>query len=268
MIKKILIGVAVLLVIVAGGVYFLYSNLGGIIKAAIENYGTQATQSDVKVSNVKLSLTSGEGAISGLSIANPKGYSASNAFSLGLVSLKVDPSSATKNPVVIKEIVIDAPQIAYEMGGQGGSNLQTIQNNVNAFAKKMGAGGSSQPAAGSKEPEKKLIIEHLVVRNGQIAASHAQLKGQQIKVGLPAITMNNIGKAKGGATPAEVANEVIGAISAQAQKVATAEVQKLLKDQLGSAAKDALGGALGGGSSGGGSSGGGAGDQLRGLIGR
>src|SRR5690242_5030660 len=205
MIKKILIGVAVLLVVVAGGVYYLYSNLGGIIKAAIENYGTQATQSQVKVSDVKLSLTSGEGAISGLSIANPKGYSAGNAFALGLVSLKLDPSSATKNPVVIKEIVIDAPQIAYEMG-QGGSNLQTIQSNVNEFAKKMGGGGTAQqPAAGSKEPEKKLIIEHLTVRNGQIAASHAQLKGQQVKVGLPAITMNNIGKAKGGATPAEVA---------------------------------------------------------------
>lgn len=268
MIKKILIGVAVLLVIVAGGAYYLYSNLGGIIKAAIENYGTQATQSQVKVSDVKLSLTSGEGAISGLSIANPKGYSAGNAFALGLVSLKVDPSSATKNPVVIKEIVIDAPQIAYEMG-QSGSNLQTIQSNVNEFAKKMSGGTTQQPAAGSKEPEKKLIIEHLTVRNGQIAASHAQLKGQQVKVGLPAITMNNIGKAKGGATPAEVANEVIGAISAQAQKVATSEVQKLLKDQLGGAAKDALGGALGGASSGsGGSSGGGVGDQLRGVIGR
>jgi uncharacterized protein involved in outer membrane biogenesis len=261
-IKKILIGVAVLLVILAGGAYYLYSNLGGIIKAAIENYGSQATQSQVKINDVKLSLTSGEGAISGLTIANPKGYSAANAFALGLVSLKVDPASATKNPVVIKEIIIDKPQISYEMGAQGGSNLQTIQNNVNAFAKKMGGGDATakQPDTASKEPERKLIIESLSVRNGQIAASHAALKGEKISVGLPTISLTNIGKAKGGATPAEVANEVIGAISAQAQKVATLELQKKLKDQLGGAAKDALGGAGGAAS--------GAGDQLRGLIGR
>ena len=263
MIKKILIGVVVLLVIAAGGAYYLYSNLGSIIKAAIENYGSQATQSQVKVNDVKLSLTSGEGAISGLSIANPKGFSAANAFALGLVSLKVDPASATKNPVVIKEIIIDKPQIAYEMAAQGGSNLQTIQNNVNAFAKKMGGGGDTpakQPDAASKEPERKLIIESLSVRNGQIAASHAALKGEKISVALPTINLTNIGKAKGGATPAEVANEVISAISQQAQKVATSELQKKLKDQLGGAAKDALGGA--------GGAAGGAGDQLRGLIGR
>lgn len=261
MIKKILIAVAVLLVIVVAGVYFLWSNIGGIIKTALQDYGSQATQSEVKVSNVKLSLTSGEGSISGISIANPKGYSASNAFMLGLVSVKLDTSTVTKNPVVIKEIVIDAPQVNYEMGADGGSNLQTIQKNVNAYAAKMGGGGSGapqQPAAGAKEPERKLIIENLYVRNGQISASHAALKGQQVKSGLPTIHLTNIGKAKGGASPAEVANEVIGAISQQAAKVAAADLGKTL---------ESLKGSLGGVTGAGGSSGG-VGDQLRGLMGR
>jgi hypothetical protein len=255
-IKKILIGVAVLLVIVAGGAYFLLSNLDGLIKTALEDYGSQATQAPVKVNSVKLSLTSGEGGISGISIGNPKGYSASNAFALGLVSLKLDTGSVTKNPVVIKEIVIDKPQVTYEMG-PGGSNLQTIQSNVNAFAKKMGGGGSGtpaqQPATGSKEPERKLIIENLYVRNGQIAASHAALQGQQVNAGLPTIHLTNIGKSKGGATPAEVANEVIGAISQQAAKVAAADLGKTL-DSL----KGQLGGANAGGAVG----------DLRGVLGR
>ena len=43
----------------------------------------------------------------------------------------------------IKEVIIAAPQITYELGG-GGSNIQTIQNNVQAFAKSMGAGGGGQ----------------------------------------------------------------------------------------------------------------------------
>jgi hypothetical protein len=259
-IKKILIGVAVLLVIVVAGAYFLWSNIGGIIKTALENYGSQATQSEVKVSNVKLSLTSGEGSISGISIANPKGYSAGNAFMLGQVSVKLDTGTVTQNPVVIKEIVIDAPQVNYEMGADGGSTLQTIQKNVNAYAAKMGGGGtpSQQPAAGSKEPERKLIIENLYVRNGQISASHAALKGQHVKSGLPTIHLTNIGKAKGGASPAEVANEVIGAISQQAAKVAAVDLGKTL---------ESLKGSLGGATTGAGGSGG-VGDQRRGLMGR
>lgn len=259
MLKKILIGVAVLLVIVAGGAYYLYSNLGGLIKTAIEDYGSQATQTQVKVSDVKLSLTSGEGGISGISISNPKGYSAANAFALGLVSLKVDTGTVTQNPVVIKEIVIDKPQIAYEMGMDGGSNLQTIQKNVNAYAAKMSGGGGApaqKPAAGSKEPERKLIIENLYVRNGQIAASHAALKGQQMSTGLPTIHLTNIGKAKGGATPAEIANQVIGAISQQAAKAGAAELTKSLD------LKGALGGVLGKPDAGG------VGEQLRGVFGR
>ena len=265
MIKKILIGVVVLLVIAAGGIYYLYSNLGGLIKTAMETYGSEATQTQVKVGNVTLSVTSGEGAISGVSIGNPKGYSAANAFALGVVSMKVDVASVTKNPVVIKEIVIDRPQLAYEMSADGSSNLQTIQKNVNAYAAKMGGGGGSsaqKPAAGSKEPERKLIIENLYVRNGQIAASHAALKDQKISTALPTIHLTNIGKAKGGATPAEVANDVIGAISQQAAKVATVDLTKSL-DSL----KGAVGGALGGALDKPGA-GGGLGDQLRGVLGR
>lgn len=267
MIKKVLIGVAVLLVVLAGGVYYLYSNIEGYIKTALETYGSEATQSQVKVAGVKLSVSSGEGGLSGIVIGNPKGYSSANAFSLGLASLKVDTGSVSKNPVVIKEIVIDRPHVVFEMGGDGGSNLQTIQRNVNAYAAKMGGGGApaQKPAAGAKEPERKLIIENLYVRNGQIAASHALLKGQIISTGLPTIHLTNIGRAKGGATPAEIANEVIGAISQQANKAAMADVTKsldALKGAVGGAVGEALGGALGKPDAGG------VGDQLRGILGR
>lgn len=257
MIKKILIGLAVLVVLIGAGVFYLWSNMDGLIKTAIEKYGTQATQTQVKVDKVKISPTSGEGAISGVSIANPKGYSASNAFMLGLVSVKVDTSTITKNPIVIKEIVIDRPQVTYEMG-PGGSNLQTIQ----ASAAKSGSSTPAQKpaAAADKKSEIKLIIENLYVRNGDVAASHAALQGKRVDVKLPTIHLANIGKAKGGATPEEVASEVIAAISQQAAKAAAGDLNKTL-DSL----KGQLGGQLGGTS---GVTGGGTADQLRGLLGR
>ena len=83
MIKKILIGVVVLLVIVAAAIYFLFSNLDSIVKAMIEKYGTEAAQSDVRVDSVKISLTTGEASLGGLSVANPKGFSSAKALYLG-----------------------------------------------------------------------------------------------------------------------------------------------------------------------------------------
>jgi hypothetical protein len=253
-IKKILIGVAVLVVIIGAGVFYLWSNMDGLIKTAIEKYGTQATQTQVKVDKVKVSPTSGEGAITGLSIANPKGYSAANAFMLGTVSVKVDTSTITKSPIVIREILIDRPQVTYEMG-PGGSNLQTIQ--ANATKSGSSAAAQQKPAAtGDKKSEVKLIIENLYVRNGDVAASHAALQGQRVDVKLPEIHMANIGKAKGGATPEEVASEVIAAISQQAAKAAAGDLNKTL---------DSLKGQLGGTT---GTSGSKVGDQLRGVLGR
>jgi hypothetical protein len=264
MIKKILIGLAVLVVIVAGGIYYLWSNLDGIIKTALEKYGSEATQTSVKVDKVNLSITSGEGSLSGISIGNPKGFATPSAFNLGQVGVKVDVGTVGANPIVIKEINIDGPQITYEMASNGGSNLQTIQKNVTDYAAKMGGGGQAQkPASGSSEPEKKLIIENLYVRNGQVSASHAALQGKVVNAGLPTIHLTDIGKAKGGATPAEVANEVIGAISAQASKVAAADLTKQL-DSL----KGSVGGAVEGAVGGAGTGASGVGDQLRGLMGK
>ena len=50
--KKAILAVLVILVLaVAGGVYYITSNLDHLVKAAIEKYGSQATHTAVKVSH-------------------------------------------------------------------------------------------------------------------------------------------------------------------------------------------------------------------------
>jgi hypothetical protein len=236
MLKKVLIGIAalviVLIVAIGGGVYYLYSNLDAIVKAAIESVGGDATQTKVSVKDVKLSVTSGEGAISGLIVGNPKGFSTPQSLSLGSVSMKVDTSGITvfppsvKFPVVIKEVVIAAPAITYERGASTG-NLETIQQNVTRYAGMDQSKPAAKPAAGGKD-EAKFIIENLYVRDGQIAISHSALQGKTLSSGLPTIHLKDIGKDKGGATPAEIADKVLGAITQQAAKVASIDLDKTL----------------------------------------
>src|SRR5688572_12656680 len=110
--KKIAIAAALLIVAaIGGGLYYLFTNLDHIVKAAIEKYGSQTTQTSVRVDNVKITLASGTAAISGLSIANPKGFDAKNAFSLGTIETGIDIKSIGKQPLIIDKIIIRKPQV-------------------------------------------------------------------------------------------------------------------------------------------------------------
>lgn len=276
MMKKIALAVAILVIAIAGAVYYFASNLDSIVKAVIERYGSEATQASVTLKSVKLSLTEGSGQLSALAVKNPKGFSSADAITLGDIKVALDISTLQSNPIVVKDVTILQPAVLYEYAG-GGGNLEAIQKNVQSYAAKF-SGGKTEPnksagdpgQAASTQPEKKLIIENLVIRDGKVAATHQALQGRTISASLPTIQLKDIGKDKGGATPAEVAEKVIGAISAQASRVATAELQKQAGDILKNQAGGLLGGATGGatGGSTGGTTGGSATDKLKGLLGK
>jgi hypothetical protein len=240
--KGLLIGGGAVIVVVVIAVVFLWSSLDSIVKAAIETYGSEATQAKVTVNDVSISPTSGSGALKGLVVGNPQGFKTPQAFRLGEISLKLDTGSITGDTILIKEIVIAAPEVTYELAGAS-DNIRTLRDNADRYAKSMGAGGTSgtsstggtapKPAETKDEGGKKLIIENLYVRSGKVNVAATVVGGKSIGANLPDIHLKDIGKAKGGATPAEVVDQVLGAIT---QNVQTA-VRGIGLDQL----KDAVG---------------------------
>src|SRR5581483_1102710 len=75
----------------AAGAWWLYASRDALVKRAIERYGPQVTGVSVKVKDVKIEPLDGSGAISGLELGNPKGFSAPHSLTLGEVRLAVDP---------------------------------------------------------------------------------------------------------------------------------------------------------------------------------
>ncbi len=244
-----MIGIAVVVVAIVVGVYVLYSSLGGIIQAAVEEVGSEATQASVKLDGVDLDIASGKGALKGFTVGNPKGFETPAAFKLGAVSLQVDAATVTGNPIVIKEIIIDKPEITYELGAAG-SNIDAIKRNVDAYAGKF-AGKSASQSAGKKTEAKaegdgtKVVIEHLYVRGGRVNVSSALLKGKEMGATLPDIHLTDIGKDKGGATPAEVAKKVIDSMTAEIggamSSIGIGKTLDSLQQTLGGAAGKAVG---------------------------
>src|SRR3546814_1619733 len=72
----------------------------------------------------------------------------------------------------------------------------------------------------------------LVISGGKIGISAAALQGRSLSSPLPTIHLKDIGKDKGGASPAEVAQKIIGTISAEASQIAARDLQKQLAPML------------------------------------
>jgi hypothetical protein len=248
--KKFALGLAIVVVLIAVGVWFLFMDLDHLIKVAIEKYGTAATQSEVALSSVHLSLTSGAGSLNGLTVANPKGFSSNQAMSLGSISVQVETSSVTGNgPIIIKSIDIEKPQVLFELANNGSTNLQAIQNNTQAYANSAAGQSNAKPASDGStppnaKPGRKIIINDLVINNGQVEVSQAMLKGKQMSVPLPAIHLTGIGQNSGGATAAQVAEQVLNSISGAAARSALTELAKeKISGALGAVPGAAIGGA-------------------------
>ncbi len=230
-----------LIVVIAIVLFFVVSSLDSIIKAAVEKYGSEVTQVEVRLDKVKVSITSGEGTLRGLTVGNPEGFKTDRAFSLGEISVALDVGTATQNPVVIKEIVISAPEVTYELRS-GGSNIDVILRNVNAYAGTgKGKAKEKAPSKGDDQEGRKLIIQHLYVKKGKVNVSATILKGEKLSAALPDIHLKDIGKQKGGADPSEVVEKVVRAISQSAGKA----VGALNLDKMVGSAKEAVAGMKG-----------------------
>ncbi|HXZ67586.1 MAG TPA: hypothetical protein VEH07_03265, partial [Alphaproteobacteria bacterium] len=202
---------AVIAIILAGGaIYYVLSNLNSIVRTEIVTYGSAATGTKVSLNSVDLQIAKGSGALKGLSIANPEGFSSDPALAMDRIAVTIDTNSVlSTGPIVIKEVSIDSPSVNYE-AGLSGSNLSAIQKHVTDYANSL-TGGGSKPSAGAKKSERKLIIQDLYVRNGAISISHQALQGRKLSANLPEIHLHNIGKGSNGATYAEVTKQILGA---------------------------------------------------------
>lgn len=238
--KKVLIALAVVAVAVAVALYLVGSNLGGIVKKAIEVAGPKITQTPVTVAKVDLSPGSGSGSIEGLVLGNPAGYNAPYAMRLGAAKLEVDPASVLTDKVHIKSIAVTAPEVVIE-GGLGDNNLKKILANIDAFT----AGEKS--AEGQKEgSKKKLQVDDFLLTGTKVDVRFSLLGGKPLSVTLPDIHLTNLGAGGDGLTPGELAKKVFGAVFEQVIPAVTAQVGKLggLGKDLGKGAVDNAKGAL------------------------
>jgi len=216
----------IILLLIAVGLVVLSVSLNSTIKGGVESLGPAITGTEVTLEDVDLSLFTGEGQLEKLVIGNPQGFRTDHAFYLGIVHFKVDLNSLLSDTVRIQEILIDSPEISFEVTPSG-SNIGIIHENVKSFA---GLVGKSEPGKSGLEgrsqekpsKEKKIQIDQFILKNGRITVSTPLLKGQLFTILLPVVLLRDIGTQTGGATLKEISS----LIYSETQKAIEQEISK------------------------------------------
>ena len=220
--RNILIVVGGIVLLVALLVWQLFGNLDKIVAGIIEDTGSEVLKTEVSVSGVSIDLKGGKVGISGLTVANPAGYSNAKVFELNGIEVDLKLSSVTEEVLVIEAIRIDNPKIVFEGDADGGSNMQTLLDNIDSAP--AGDASADQGAA------KRMIIDKFAFSGGKVKATTALKPGEVMDLRLPAIQMNGIGKPEGGVTPDVVAKQISSKlVSAVIKEAAKEGVSKMIE---------------------------------------
>lgn len=261
--KKFLLILLTIIILLAGGICGLYLNLESIVKASVAKYGSQLTGTEVALDGFRLSLRKGEAELKGLRIANPEGYQTPQILSLGSVYVRLDMRSLLKPVIVVEEIRIANPEIAYELKSVAHNNvsdlLAAVNKNAAAAAAKPAAAkpaadqtdatraGTAKPAvssggsakSASSSGGKKVIINALNITGGKVSLGATfGGKGAAASVPLPAVTLKDIGREKGsqGKGIIETASLILKKILDTAYDTAVRQGLNSLKDIAGESA--------------------------------
>jgi hypothetical protein len=186
LIKFGLLGIVILIIAVVVG---LGLTLDSAVKKGVETVGPMVIKVPVTLDSVKLSLLSGGGSVNGLVVGNPEGFKAPSAIQVGHSSVAVSVGSVFSDKIVVKSVVVKAPEITFE------TDLK--RNNLNQILKNMeqavGGTDTHAPPADAKKANRKLQVNEFILTGGKINVTVTSLAGASIIVPLPEISFKDLG---------------------------------------------------------------------------
>lgn len=202
------------LVVYLGLTFFL----GSVVKAGVNTFGPKLTQTKVALAGANISPLTGSGTLSGLAVANPKGWSEADAFYLGKIHVDVEPFSVLGDHIVINEIIIDQPEFLYETKLVS-SNIKDLLKNIEEFTGK----GGEEPTTKSGQPIK-FVVKKFRLTNG---TARLGIGAGAIPLPMPPIALDDIGVKEGGITPDQLADVIMRSVLSDIVSATTQAVGKV-----------------------------------------
>jgi hypothetical protein len=223
--KKILwiVGIGVVALIVVGLIVTI-TFLNGIVKTGVETVGPKIAGVPITLDSVNIHLLMGSAKVEGLLVGNPAGYKATNAISVGVAEVGVNPFSVLSDKIVVRSVHVIAPDITFEGNPlTSNNNISKILDNLNAAAKSASAApATNQPAAAAK-PAKKLEVDDFLI-------SDAKVHFNGVTLPLPPVHLTNLGTGPDGITAADLSKQVFSDLTSAIVKAVASSATDIGKD--------------------------------------
>ncbi len=236
--KKLLIILASLLALVVIGAFVASFFLGSIVTQGVNRFAPAITGTKVTLNSASISPLSGAGTLNGLFVGNPEGWKGDKAFSCGKVHVSLVPTSLLGDHIVVKEMIINAPEFVYETKIFS-SNIKDLLNNIE---KNMG-GTAEKPADHPTTKEGKPLkfeVKTFRLENAKVTLG---VGPTALALPMPPLVLTDLGTAEGGITPDQLATKVMAQVLGNITK-AVAESALNIGSASGATATDAASGAV------------------------
>jgi len=216
--KKFLFVLLMLFVVGVAVIFVFMTKLDGIVKTQIELIGSEALGQTVSVDSVSIELKSGVGEITGLEIQNPDGFSDRNAFQMDKVRLGINIRSVSTSPLILNEMIIEAPVISLEIREDGTSNLDEIIAHLEAQSDADEKPKEAEEATEESKPIF-LAIKKLRIAGVQLTVRHPKWGTEPKEFVLPDIDLSDVG-GEIGVEPSALGLVIVGTIAEEGLKEA------------------------------------------------
>jgi len=219
--RKIIVGVLVVLVVViGGGALWVYLEGEETVRRAVERHGPEVVGADVALAGVSFSPFSGRAGLSGMTVGNPEGFSETESISVQDLSVDIAPMSLFSDLIRVREIRIDSPRLRIEPG-RGGTNLQALQRNIEAF---------TGPAEETEEAPTPVHIADFRLNGAEIVVGGGRIGFSDRTLSLADIHLQDIG-GEDGVAPSRALELVFEALMPQVQKALASQAGQQLLGQ-------------------------------------
>lgn len=217
-------------------------------KYQLETLASQVLGTAVSVDAVRLSFLEGRGQIKGLSIANPSGYRAQEAFGLDALTFDLAPLSLFATPILIERFTVERARATYEVNEKGLGNLNLLLERLSQQAD--GAEPeSAQDQAETVGPRRNVAVGKISVANTELVLDFESYGKERYEETLPEFHAENVGGAEG-LPPDQLGKAVVRVmlrnIITQAQARYKEKVKDGIKRKLLDALKEGVGNQLDG----------------------
>ena len=212
MIKKLFLGLGIIVLLLIVGVVLAFSYIDSLAKTAIERGSTYALGVNTTVSSVDVGVLGGTFDMGGLKVANPEGYQSAHFLALGDGGVAVSLGTLRQDVVNLPYLTLSDISVNLEKR-EGKANYKVILDNLKRFE-------SDQPAD-PKEPKpakegKKFIVEKIEISNVNVHVDLLPMGGDVTKLDVPIekieLTGVGTGSNQNGVAMGELTDIVIKAI--------------------------------------------------------